>query len=152
MTPLFRTKYLGVIPDATLSNATSIPPGNPLVQYLQINIKFNHFSPPPTILILAFIIFLRDYYNGLLTGLSVYCLAHLEPIFKTASTVIHLKHDSVLVPPQNPSMCPHFTKKPRVQLALKLDSVWPFLLDLISYYSPSRWLYFSYTSQHQIFT
>lgn len=158
MTSLLRTKILGVIPDATLSNSTSIPPGNPLAQYLQINIKFNHFSPPPTILILAFIISLWGYYSGLLTGLSAYCLTHLEPIFKRDSTLIHLKHESYLVPPQSSSMSPHFTKKPRLQLALMLDSVWPFLLDLISYYSPSWRLCFSHTSQlalftiHQIFT
>lgn len=95
---------------------------------------------------------------GLLTGLSAYCLAHLEPIFKTASIVIHLKHESDLIPPQSPSMSPHFTNKSRVQLALMLDSVWPFLLDLISYYSPSWRLCFSHTSllalftMHQIFT
>lgn len=46
MTPLFRTKILGIIADAPLSNSTSIPPGNP-VAHLQINIKFNHFSHLP---------------------------------------------------------------------------------------------------------
>lgn len=63
---------------------------------------------------LAVIISNGDYYNGLLSCCLAYLHTHAEPTFETASRVIHLRHESHLVPPQGPATAPYFTQRLRV--------------------------------------